>query len=56
MNLQASGAIRNICHAEYADEKKLTSQTVELVAQTAFRIGYTKNRCSRPGDASKPEA
>ena len=41
---------------EYTDEKKITRQTVELVAQTIFRIDCTKLRVAEQGDAAEPEA
>jgi single-strand DNA-binding protein len=41
---------------EYTDEKKVTRQTVELVAQTILRIDYTKLGVAEQGDAAEPEA
>jgi hypothetical protein len=41
---------------EYTDEKKVTRQTVELVAQTILRIDYTKIGVAEQGDAAEPEA
>ena len=41
---------------EYTDEKKVTRQTVELVAQTILRIDYTKLGGAERGDAAEPEA
>jgi hypothetical protein len=40
----------------YTDEKKVTRQTVELVAQTILRIDYTKIDVAEQGDAAEPEA
>ena len=41
---------------EYTDEKKVTRQTVELVAQTILRIDYAKLGVAEQGDAAEPEA
>jgi hypothetical protein len=40
---------------EYTDEKKVASQSVEIVAQNIFRIDYTKLRVTDHGDAAEPE-
>jgi hypothetical protein len=40
---------------EYTDEKKVTRQTVELVAQTILRIDYTKLGVAEQGDAAEAE-
>jgi hypothetical protein len=41
---------------EYTDEKKVTRQTVEIVAQTILRIDYTKLGVAEQGDAAEPGA
>lgn len=41
---------------EYTDEKKITRQTVELIAQTILRNDYTKLDVAEQGDAAEPEA
>jgi hypothetical protein len=41
---------------EYTDEKKVTRQTVEIVAQTILRIDYTNLGVAVRGDAAEPEA
>jgi single-strand DNA-binding protein len=41
---------------EYSDEKQVTRQTVEIVAQTILRIDYSKLAQAEQGDAAEPEA
>jgi single-stranded DNA-binding protein len=41
---------------EYTDEKKVSRQTVELVAQTILRIDYTRLGVADQGDGAEPEA
>jgi single-stranded DNA-binding protein len=41
---------------EYTDQKKVTRQTVELLAQTILRIDYTKLGVAEQSDAAEPEA
>jgi single-stranded DNA-binding protein len=41
---------------EYTDVKKVTRQTVELVAQTILRIDYTKIGITEQGNAAEPGA
>jgi hypothetical protein len=38
------------------DEKKVTRQTVEIVAQTILRIDYSKLGLAELGDGAEPEA
>jgi single-stranded DNA-binding protein len=46
----------NCVTGEYTDEKKVTRQTVEHVAQTILRIDHTKLGVADQGDATEPEA
>jgi hypothetical protein len=48
-----SGELRT---GEYLDEKQVTRQTVEIVAQTILRIDYSKLAQAEQGDAAEPEA
>jgi len=41
---------------EYTDEKKVSRQTIEIVAQTILRIDYAKIGVAEQDDAAEPEA
>jgi single-stranded DNA-binding protein len=49
-----------LCTREYTDEKQLTRQNfeiiAEIIAQTILRIDYSKLAEAEQGDAAEPEA
>ena len=47
---------RELRTGEHTDEKKVTHQTVEIVAQTILCIDYTTLGVAERDDAAEPEA
>jgi hypothetical protein len=49
--------VQGLLHTrEYTDEKQLTRQNFEIIAQTILRIDYSKLAEAEQGDAAEPEA